>query len=57
MAPKKRKSLVRPGGRSQKTREGLEIPVPTREDFFTGLKRVVRKQTPQKPSEPEKERR
>lgn len=39
----KRKSLVKPGEPKQKTRKGLEIPVPTREEFFRGVKRTIRK--------------
>ncbi len=31
---RKRKPLVRPGERKQKTRKGLEIPVPPRSEFF-----------------------
>ncbi len=34
---RKRKSLVRKGETSQKTRKGLEIPVPSREGFFGPL--------------------
>jgi hypothetical protein len=44
MATKKRKrSLAREGEPSQKTRKGLEIPVPTRDEFFRGVKRTIRK--------------
>lgn len=48
MATKKRKrrSLVRPGEPSQKTRKGLEIPVPTRKEVTEFFGKVIRKQTP-----------
>jgi hypothetical protein len=48
MASKKRKpkSLARPGEPSQKTRTGLEIPVPTRSELFGFLGKVIRKQKP-----------
>jgi len=45
MATKKRKpSLVRKDEPAQRTRKGLEIPVPERNRFFTELGRTVRKQ-------------
>lgn len=44
MATKKRKrSLVREGEPSQKTRKGLEIPVPTRKEVGQFFNKVVRK--------------
>ncbi len=44
MPTKKRKrSLAREGELSQRTRRGLEIPVPTREEFFKATKRAIRK--------------
>ncbi len=54
MATKKRKpSLAREGEPSQKTRKGLEIPVPTREEFFKATKRAIRKSSvPSTPSTP-----
>jgi hypothetical protein len=53
MATKRRKkSLVQPGEPKQKTRKGLEIPVPERSRFFDELERTVKKS-----SEREKESR
>lgn len=43
MAGRKKKSLVRPGEPKQKTRKGLEIPVPKREEFFGPLEQATRK--------------
>lgn len=42
MADKYSKRLVRRGEPSQKTDKGLEIPVPTQEDFFGVLKKTAR---------------
>lgn len=39
----RKKPLVRPDEPTQKTRKGLEIPVPTREEFFRATKRTIRK--------------
>jgi hypothetical protein len=47
--PKKPKQLTRPGDEVQRTKTGLEIPVPTRGDFFGGLGKAAK---PPKPSEP-----
>lgn len=44
---RKQKPLVRPGDKKQKTRKGLEIPVPSRDDFFGSLEKAATK----KPSE------
>ena len=41
---RKRKSLARPGEPSQKTRKGLEIPVPTRKEVSEFFGKVIRKQ-------------
>ena len=38
-----KRSLAREGEPSQKTEKGLEIPVPTREDFFGALKKAAKK--------------
>lgn len=48
MAANKRKpkSLARTGEPSQKTRLGLEIPVPTREELFGFLGKVIKKRKP-----------
>jgi hypothetical protein len=35
----------------QRTKKGLEIPVPEREDFFSGLEKAAK--TPKKPAESE----
>jgi hypothetical protein len=40
---RKRKPLVRPSDQKQKTRKGLEIPVPTRGQFFSDLKKATAK--------------
>jgi hypothetical protein len=45
--PRKPKRLTREGEPTQTTPGGLEIPVPTRGEFFRGLERAAR---------PEKER-
>lgn len=42
MVKRKRKSLMRPGERKQKTRKGLEIPVPSRNEFFGPLEKATR---------------
>lgn len=39
----KDKRLTREGEPSQKTEKGLEIPVPTRRDFFSDLKKTSKK--------------
>ena len=57
MAEKREKRLVREGEPSQKTGKGLEIPVPTREDFFGALKRVAKKNSGrEKPSRSSQEK-
>jgi hypothetical protein len=45
MADSKRdkRSLAREGEPSQKTDEGLEIPTPTRREFFGALKKAAKK--------------
>ena len=42
----KRKPLTREGEPTQKTPTGLEIPIPTREEFFGALNKAARKQAP-----------
>ncbi len=43
---RKRKSLAREGEPSQKTRKGLEIPVPTRKAVAEFFGKVIRKRSP-----------
>ena len=43
MANKRGKKLVREGEPSQKTDEGLEIPVPKRDQFFSDLDKASKK--------------
>ncbi len=45
---RKRKALTRPDEPSQRTKTGLEIPVPEREEFF----RTLGKSATKKPAEP-----
>lgn len=45
---RKRKPLARPGEPAQKTRKGLEIPVPSRDEFFGGLDKAATKKPAQK---------
>jgi hypothetical protein len=40
--PRKRKSLVTEGEPLQRTAKGLEIPVPTRGEFFANLEKVAK---------------
>lgn len=42
MADKQSKPLTREGKPSQRIEKGLEIPVPTQEDFFGVLKKTAR---------------
>ncbi len=57
MANKRDKRLVREGEPSQKTEKGLEIPVPTRDDFFGALDKAAKKPPRgEKPSRPDRER-
>ncbi len=39
---RKKRSLAREGDPSEKTGKGLEVPIPTREEFFGNLKKVAR---------------
>ena len=48
---RKRKPLVRPGDKKQKTRKGLEIPVPRREDFFGPLEKAATERKAPEPPE------
>jgi hypothetical protein len=51
-----KRSLAREGELSQTTRKGLEIPIPTREEFLWFLdKAAPKKETPEKPSQPGRE--
>ena len=45
---RKRKPLVKPEEPSQRTKTGLEIPVPEREEFFRTLDKTAKK----RPAEP-----
>jgi hypothetical protein len=57
MPDKRDKRLVREGEPSQRTEKGLEIPVPTREDFFGALKKAAKKKPPgEEPSRPDQGR-
>jgi hypothetical protein len=42
MADKRSKRLVREGEPSEKTRKGLEVPIPKRGEFFRNLRRVAK---------------
>lgn len=57
MVDKRDKRLVREGEPSQKTEKGLEIPVPTHDDFFGALDKATKKPTRgEKPSRRAQER-
>ena len=48
----KQRSLAREGEPSQKTEKGLEIPVPTKDDFFGLLDKATKKKgAREKPSQ------
>jgi hypothetical protein len=47
--PKRRDRLAREGEPSQRTEEGLEIPVPERDEVLGALGKAIRK----RPSEPQ----
>jgi len=42
MVTRTRKSLVTEGEPLQRTAQGLEIPVPTRNEFFTNMEKVAK---------------
>ena len=46
MANRQSKRLVREGEPSQKTDEGLEIPIPKRGEFFDALDKASKKEHP-----------
>jgi hypothetical protein len=46
MATNGKRSLVQPGEKKQKTRKGLEIPVPKTEDFDRLLRKAATKKPP-----------
>ena len=52
MPKRKQRPLTRPGEPTQTTGKGLEIPVPTREEFFGLLKKGITKKAPEPPSGP-----
>ena len=57
MADKRSKRLTREGEPSQKTKEGLEIPVPKADEFFGLLKKATRKAVPgEMPSRPDQDK-
>ena len=39
---RKKRSLIREGEPSEKTEKGLEVPIPTRGDFFDNLKKAAK---------------
>ena len=39
---RKKRSLAREGEHSEKTPEVLEVPIPTREEFFDNLKKAAK---------------
>jgi len=39
---RKKRSLAREGEPSEKTPKGLEVPIPTREEFFGNLEKVAK---------------
>ena len=45
-----KRPLVRKGEPTQKTKTGLEIPIPKREEFFGLLDKAASRQVPAKPS-------
>jgi hypothetical protein len=45
---RKRKPLVHPNEPKQKTRKGLEIPVPSRHGFFGSLDKAATKKPPKR---------
>jgi hypothetical protein len=57
--PKKQQPLVRKGDKPQKTKRGLEIPTPDRNDFFAGLDKASRtkKRPAVEPEESDQEQR
>ena len=58
MAGKRNRRLVREGEPSQKTDEGLEIPVPKRDEFFGALDKASKKNSGrEKPSRSSQEKR
>jgi hypothetical protein len=51
--PRKPKPLARDGEQTQTTPGGLEIPVPSRGEFFKGLERAARTEKEREPISPE----
>jgi hypothetical protein len=39
---RKKRSLVREGEPSEKTKKGLDVPIPTRKEFLDNLKKVAK---------------
>lgn len=57
--PKKQQPLIRKGDRKQKTKQGLEIPVPDRDGFLGNLDKASRtkKRPAVEPEESDQEQR
>jgi hypothetical protein len=57
--PRKKQPLTREGEPKQTTKEGLEIPIPERDEFFRGLERGAsrKKRREEKPSESDRGKR
>jgi hypothetical protein len=47
---RRRSKLTREGEPTQFTDDGVEIPVPKREELFDALSKAIRKQAPKEPS-------
>jgi hypothetical protein len=56
MPKKASDDLSRKGEPSQRTKDGLKIPVPKTGEVFSVLNRAIRKQEPSERSDPEKPR-
>lgn len=54
---RKKRPLVREGEPNQKTPKGLEIPIPTHEDFFRLLDKATKREDREKPSQRDSEKR
>jgi hypothetical protein len=56
-ARRKKRPLVREGEPTQVTPQGLEIPIPTHEDFSRLLDKAAKKENREKPSQSDREKR
>lgn len=54
---RKKRPLIRPDEPSQLTPQGLEIPIPTQEDFSRLLDKAAKKENREKPSQSGREKR